>query len=128
MVEEWIAQYIAKENIQSYVWQDNTRHRILSQWGKDRFFVMSLSYSSEIPYWDWWVTVWVELHCWQLSTFFSFEKELNQFLVCLADFSDGAAVQNVLANAGDASDLGSIPGLGRSPRVGNGNPFQYYCL
>ena len=25
-------------------------------------------------------------------------------------------------------DLGSIPGLGRSPREGNGNPLQYSCL
>ena len=24
--------------------------------------------------------------------------------------------------------MGSIPGLGRSPEVGNGNPFQYSCL
>ena len=28
----------------------------------------------------------------------------------------------------DAGDTGSIPGLGRSPGVGNGNPFQYSCL
>ena len=32
------------------------------------------------------------------------------------------------ANAGDAGDAGSIPGLGRSPGEGNGNPFQYSCL
>ena len=25
-------------------------------------------------------------------------------------------------------DLGLIPGSGRSPREGNGNPFQYFCL
>ena len=31
-------------------------------------------------------------------------------------------------NAGNARDTGSIPGLGRSPREGNGNPFQYSCL
>ena len=30
-------------------------------------------------------------------------------------------------NAGDARDMGSIPGLGRSPREGNGNPLQYFC-
>ena len=30
-------------------------------------------------------------------------------------------------NAGDARETGSIPGVGRSPRVGNGNPFQYSC-
>ena len=32
------------------------------------------------------------------------------------------------ANSGDARDMGSIPGLGRSPREGNGNPHQYSCL
>ena len=29
---------------------------------------------------------------------------------------------------GNAGDTGSIPGLGRSPGEGNGNPLQYYCL
>ena len=33
-----------------------------------------------------------------------------------------------MVNAGDTRDLGSIPGLGRSPGVGNGNPLQYSCL
>ena len=37
-------------------------------------------------------------------------------------------VKNLPANAGDVRDLGLIPGLGRSPGVGNGNPFQYACL
>ena len=32
------------------------------------------------------------------------------------------------ANAGDTRDVGSIPGLGRSPGVGNGSPFQYSWL
>ena len=31
-------------------------------------------------------------------------------------------------SASNAGDLGSIPGLGRSPGEGNGNPFQYSCL
>ena len=31
-------------------------------------------------------------------------------------------------NAGDAGDMGSIPGSGRSPGVGNGHPLQYSCL
>ena len=34
----------------------------------------------------------------------------------------------VKASAWNAGDLGSIPGLGRSPGEGNGNPFQYSCL
>ena len=32
------------------------------------------------------------------------------------------------ANAGDARDMSSIPGSGRSPGGGNGNPLQYSCL
>ena len=32
------------------------------------------------------------------------------------------------ASAYNAGDQGSIPGLGRSPGEGNGNPLQYYCL
>ena len=32
------------------------------------------------------------------------------------------------ANAGDAGDMGSIPGSGRSLGRGNGNPLQYFCL
>ena len=37
-------------------------------------------------------------------------------------------VKNLPANAGDARDTGSIPGLERSPGEGNGNPLQYSCL
>jgi len=43
-------------------------------------------------------------------------------------FPGGAAVKNPPANAGDARDVGSISGLGRSPGIGNGNPLQYSCL
>ena len=31
-------------------------------------------------------------------------------------------------NTGDIGDMGSIPGSGRSPGEGNGNPLQYSCL
>ena len=37
-------------------------------------------------------------------------------------------VKNLPAKAGDIRDNGSIPGSGRSPGEGNGNPFQYSCL
>ena len=40
-------------------------------------------------------------------------------------FPGGTAVKDPPANA---SDVGSIPGSGRSPRVGNGNLLQYSCL
>ena len=36
-------------------------------------------------------------------------------------------VKDPPANAGDTGDVCSIPGSGRLPRVGNGNPFQYSC-
>ena len=38
---------------------------------------------------------------------------------------DGSAGKET---ACDAGDMGSIPGLGRSPPGGNGNPLQYSCL
>ena len=38
------------------------------------------------------------------------------------------AVKNPPANAGDARDAGLIPGSGRSPGEGHGNPLQYSCL
>ena len=37
-------------------------------------------------------------------------------------------VKNLPANAGDIRDMGSIPGLGRSPGEGNGNRLQSACL
>ena len=37
-------------------------------------------------------------------------------------------VKSPPANAGDARDAGLIPESGRTPGVGNGNPFQYSCL
>ena len=40
------------------------------------------------------------------------------------DFPGGSVVKNPPADAGD---VGSIPGSGRSPREGNGNPLQYSC-
>ena len=40
-------------------------------------------------------------------------------------FPGGSVVKNLPANAGD---MGLIPGLGRSPGEGNGNPLQYSCL
>ena len=53
-------------------------------------------------------------------------------LFCLRDvlgykegFPGGSDGKASVYNEGD---LGSIPGLGRSPGEGNGNPLQYYCL
>ena len=45
----------------------------------------------------------------------------NRFLVALV-------VKNLPCTAQETRDTGSVPGLGRSPGGGNGNPLQYSCL
>ena len=48
-------------------------------------------------------------------------QQLEALLVALM-------VKDPPANAGDVRDTGSIPGSGRSPGGGHGNPLQYSCL
>ena len=48
--------------------------------------------------------------------------------LCFQGFLGGRVVKNLPANAEDAGDMGSIPGLRISPEEGNGNPLQYSCL
>ena len=43
----------------------------------------------------------------------------------ISGFPGGSVVKNLATNEGDTS---SIPGSGRSPGEGNGNPVQYSCL
>ena len=52
------------------------------------------------------------------------------FYCCIPNSASQVAlvVKNQLVNAGGIRDVGSIPGLGRSPKEGNGNPLQYSCL
>ena len=53
----------------------------------------------------------------------------NTFWVIVWHFPDGSVVKNPPANAGVArGDLGSIPGSGRSPAGGHGNPLLYSYL
>jgi len=47
------------------------------------------------------------------------------YLYLSQGFPGGSVGKESACNVGD---LGSIPGLGRSPGEGNGNPFQYSCL
>ena len=49
---------------------------------------------------------------------------MNMFS-CMLDFPGGSYGQDSAHNVGDQ---GSIPGSGRCPRGGHGNPFQYSCL
>ena len=47
-------------------------------------------------------------------------------LSALNGLPGGSVVKNSLASAGDARDMGSTPGSGRSPGEGNGNPLQLF--
>ena len=49
-------------------------------------------------------------------------------MIYTTDFPSGSVVKNPPANAGNIRDVGFIPGLGRSPGGGHGNPLQYSCL
>ena len=44
------------------------------------------------------------------------------------DFPGGSDSKESARNAGGTRDVGLIPGSGRSPGEGNGNPLQYSCL
>ena len=49
-------------------------------------------------------------------------------MIEIEDFPGGSVGKEYAYHAGDTGDLGSIPGLGRCPESGHGNPLQYSCL
>ena len=46
---------------------------------------------------------------------------------CTQFYQDFSVVKNLLANAGVTGDMSLIPGSGRSPGKGSGDPLQYFC-
>ena len=74
-----------------------------------------------------------EMHAWgrkELDTTWRLNNnKLNYIMELMLSFIAGfPGGSGVKASACNAGDLGSIPGLGRSPGEGNGNPLQYSCL
>ena len=59
--------------------------------------------------------------------YFDLESNCTGYYLCRAS-QVALAVKNLTANAGDLREVGLIPGLGRSPGGGRGNPLQYSCL
>ena len=55
-------------------------------------------------------------------------SNLRNFSTCFMHVKDFPGGSDGKASACNAGDLGSIPGSGRSPGEGNGNPLQYSCL
>ena len=70
----------------------------------------------------------ISLHCFLFnsSTPESFVNILKYFMHWVSQVV--LVVKNPSASAGDTRDVGLIPGSGRSPGEGNGNPLQYSCL
>ena len=69
---------------------------------------------------------------WKRSVFITIPKKVSAKecsdycpFAPISCFPGGSEVK---ASAWNEGDLGSIPGLGRSPGEGNGNPLQYSCL
>ena len=58
-------------------------------------------------------------------TRWTFANKVMSLLFNMLSRFGGSEVEASTSNVGD---LGSIPGLGRFPGEGNGNPLQYYCL
>ena len=56
------------------------------------------------------------------------EHSFETLFSCFQDLSPITYMLEMLLSAYNAGNLGSIPGLGRSPGEGNDNPLQYSCL
>ena len=95
-------------------------HKKKLYWNTAMFIYFSIVYGHFSAIWESWV--------------FSTETKwlASKNIYCLLPFTKGlprwSVVNNQSANAGDVRDVGLIPGLGRSPGVGNGNPLQCSCL
>ena len=60
---------------------------------------------------------------------FSCVSTVHSFLLwCSVEFRNFPGGSDGKASSCNAEDAGSIPGSGRSPGEGNGNPLQYSCL
>ena len=72
--------------------------------------------------WNLWCKLWI--HRYNALKFHFYSCNLKCHF-CSCDFPGGSAGKEYACNAGDP---GLIPGSGRSPGGGHGNPFQYFCL
>ena len=52
----------------------------------------------------------------------------DPFFPAGTNFPGGSVVKDLPASAGDAADVDLVPGSGKSPGGGRGNPLQHYCL
>ena len=94
-----------------------------------RYYVAIIVYSKDGK--DYSFPSWVTLHEITVSLPLDLGCE-NPYLfiqqIFIECFPGGSVVKNPPSNTEDIEDSGLVPGLGRCPRVGNGNPLQYSCL
>ena len=64
----------------------------------------------------------------EASKLWASAKEKGGVSINSLGFLSGSAGKESFFNAGDTEDMGSIPGLERSPGERNGNSLQYLCL
>ena len=58
----------------------------------------------------------------------NYENIYRDVYICRQAFQVALVIKDPPVNAGDIRDVDLIPGLGRSPGGGHGNPLQYSCL
>ena len=59
---------------------------------------------------------------------YSIDMIFMRVYIYMQGFLGGSVVKKLPANVRATGAAGSVPGLGRSPGGGNGNPLQYSCL
>ena len=62
------------------------------------------------------------------SSIYNLSLFLSLSIIIHLGFLGSSGIKNLPVNAADVGDTGSIPGSGRSPGGGNGNPLQCSCL
>ena len=77
---------------------------------------------------DWFDLLEVQETLKHLLQYHSSKAPVLRCLRKISGFPGGLVVENLPSSAGDTGDTGSIPGLGTSRGIGNGNPLQYSCL
>ena len=99
------------------------------RWPKYWSFSLSISHSKEHPGLIFRMD-WLDLFAVQgtLKSLLQHHSSKASIFWCLAFFWGFPGGSDCKASACNAGNLGSIPGSGRSPGEGNGNPLQHCCL
>ena len=95
-------------------------------WGEDPVFRLDLKLDmpSRLPGED---SEQILVHSFPILAVMNYHK-FSRLKQHMCGFPDGSVGKESACSAGDTGDVGSIPGSGRSPGEGNGNPLQYSCL